>query len=63
MTAHNCDCNEEYRGRVSDSPWRDALAALASPMVRLHHLRNIRTQMMRDALRQDDGCNARGDNG
>ena len=63
MTAHNCHCNEEYRGHLSDSPWRDALAALVSPVVRLHRLRNIRSQMLRDALYDHDGCNARGDDG
>ncbi len=63
MTAHNCHCNEEYEARLLDSPWRDALAALASPIVRLHRLRNIRTQMLRDALCDHDGCNARGDDG
>lgn len=61
MTAHNCHCNEEYRGCPSHSTWRDALATLASPMFRLHHLRNIRTQMFRDAICDHDGCNARGD--
>ncbi len=68
MNAHNCHCTDEYRDRLSDPPsgpnriaWREALAAIASPMVRLHHLRNIRTQMLRDALCDRDGCDTRGD--
>ena len=63
MNAHNCHCTDEYRDRPPDSAggqhriaWREALAAIASPMVRLHHLRNIRTQMLRDALCDLDGC-------
>ncbi len=68
MTAHNCHCTDDYRGRLSDSvagqhriAWREALAAIASPMVRLHRLRNIRTQMLRDALGDLDNRKTRGD--
>lgn len=67
MNAHNCHCTDEHRGAPSHAltgkhrlAWRNALAALASPMVRLHHLRNVRTQMLRDALASHDchntGC-------
>ncbi len=68
MNAHNCHCTDEFRGNLSGSltsqhriAWRNALAALASPMIRLHHLRNIRTQMLRDALCDLDGCDKRGE--
>ncbi len=68
MDAHNCHCNDEFRRELSGSlnkqhrvAWRNALAALVSPMIRLHHLRNIRTQMLRDALGDLDGCNKRDD--
>ena len=65
MTAHNCHCSDQLRGDLSDSltsqhriAWREALASLASPMVRLHHLRNVRTRMFRDALGTRDDCDA-----
>ena len=61
MIAQNCHCSAEYRQRPSASRWRDAFVAIASPMVRLHHLRNIRTRMLRDALCGVDGCSERGD--
>jgi hypothetical protein len=63
MRAHTCNCTDEYppdlSGSLSDRrriAWRNALAGLAKPMLRLHQLRNIRTQMLRDALNQRD-CN------
>ena len=64
MRAHPCNCTDEYRPELSGSlsnhrriAWRNALAALAKPMLRLHQLRNIRTQMLRDALNDRD-CNS-----
>ena len=67
MNTHNCHCRDEFRGHLSDSltdqhriAWRDALAKLASPMVRLHQLRNMRTQMLHDALDDLDSGNERG---
>lgn len=64
MNAHNRRCTDEFREDLSGSlgdqrrvAWRAVLATLASPMVRLHHLRNIRTQMLHDALGDLDGCN------
>jgi len=69
MRAHTCNCTDEYRPALSGSlsdrrriAWRNALAALAKPMLRLHQLRNIRTQMLRDALNQRDCDNHRGQN-
>ena len=69
MRAHNCNCTDEYRPDLSASlsdhsraAWRDALAALAKPILRLHQLRNIRTQMLRDALDNRDCKNRRGQN-
>ncbi len=68
MNAHDCHSTGEFRGDPSDSladqhrfGWRNVLVTMASPMVRLHHLRNIRTQMLRDALGDLDGCNRRCD--
>ena len=68
MDAHNCHCNDEFRRDVSGSltnrqrnAWRNAFATLASPMIRLHRLRNIRTQMLREALGDLDDCDKRGD--
>jgi hypothetical protein len=40
--------------------WRSALAGLAQPMLRLHHLRNIRTQILDDVLDDLDGCKSAG---
>ncbi len=68
MNAHNCHCADQFRRDLTDSlgdrhriAWREGLAALASPMVRLHRLRNMRTQMLRDALGDLDSRNKRGD--
>lgn len=66
MNAHNCHCADRYRRELSDSRnghrrfgWRKAIAALTSPMIRLHQLRNVRTQILRDALARHD-CNNNG---
>lgn len=72
MNSHNCHCQDDYRARLSGwaqasgSPeslarthrfaWRNALAGLASPAVRLHQLRNLRTHLMHEALDDLDGC-------
>ncbi len=68
MNAHDCHCTDHFRGHPSKSlsarhriAWREAIARLASPMVRLHRLRNIRTQMLRDAICSIDGCQERDD--
>ena len=74
MNRQNCHCKDTYQDRLSawagqfGSPqsvarkhrfaWRGALAKLATPMLRLHHLRSIRTQMLHDALSDLDGCNS-----
>ena len=76
MNHQNCHCKDAYQDHLSawaahiGSPatvarqhrfaWRRALASLASPMLRLHHLRNIRTQMLHDALGDLDGCDSAG---
>jgi len=76
MNGHNCHCKDAYQDRLftlaghTRSPvmlarqhgfaWRRTLARLATPMLRLHHLRNIRTQMLHDALGDLDGCNSAG---
>ena len=72
MTGQNCHCQDAYQDRLFNlaghirSPvmvarkhrfaWRSALARLATPMLRLHHLRNIRTQMVDDLLDDLDDC-------
>ena len=68
MSTQCCNCTDESRHHLSNSlsdhsrtVWRNALAALASPMLRLHHLRDIRTQMLRDALGDRDCGEHRGD--
>ncbi|TDJ14487.1 MAG: hypothetical protein E2O63_00055 [Gammaproteobacteria bacterium] len=76
MSGHNCHCKDAYQDRLftfaghTRSPvmlarqhgfeWRQMLARLARPMLRLHHLRNIRTQMLDDALEDLDGCKSAG---
>ncbi len=76
MNRQNCHCKDAYQDRLFTlaghirSPvmvsrkhrfaWRSALAGLAGPMLRLHHLRNIRTQMLHDVLGDLDGCNSAG---
>ncbi len=76
MNGQNCHCKDAYQDHLFTlaghirSPvivarqhrfaWRRALARLARPMLRLHHLRNIRTQMLDDALGELDGCNSPG---
>lgn len=70
MRAQPCNCTDDYRpdlsGSLSDHrriAWRNALATLARPMLRLHQLRNIRTQMLREALNNRDCNNHRGQGG
>ncbi len=73
MNRQNCHCQDAYQDHLTawaghigsrDSlarrhrfAWRSALARLASPVLRLHHLRNVRTQMLHEALDDLDGCN------
>lgn len=76
MNGQNCHCKDAYQDRLYSlaghirSPvmvarkdrfaWRSALGRLATPMLRLHHLRNIRTQMVDDLLEDLDGCKSAG---
>ena len=76
MNGQNCHCKDAYQDRLFSwaghirSPvmiarrhriaWRSGLAGLATAMLRLHHLRNRRSQMV-DDLRDDlDGCKSAG---
>lgn len=65
MSANNCHCTDEYQGHLNDltgrhrAAWRNALAGLASPFLRLHQLRNVRTQMLHKALANLDDCGPR----
>ena len=36
--------------------WRDALAALAGPAIRMHKYRNLHKSMFYDVMCQMDGC-------
>ncbi len=57
MNTHDCQCHDDYQRHLTAHhrvAWRNALAALASPIVRLHELRNVRTQMLHEALRDLD---------
>lgn len=36
--------------------WRDALAALAAPAIRMHEYRNLHKSMFYEAVCQMDGC-------
>lgn len=76
MNGQNCHCKETHQDRLftlaghTRSPvmvarthriaWCSALAGLAQPMLRLHHLRNIRTQILDDVLDDLDGCKSAG---
>ncbi len=62
MNTHNCHCQDDYQAHLRAHhrvAWRNALAALVSPFVRLHELRNVRTRMLHDALCDLDGCDER----
>lgn len=43
-------------GGTTRRGWKSAFSALRSAAYRLHHYRNIRSQMLSDALRQLDCC-------
>jgi len=76
MNDQNCHRKDAYQDRLftlaghTRSPvmvgrkhrfgWRSALAGLAQPMLRLHHLRNMRMQMLDDVLDDLDGCKSAG---
>jgi len=65
MNRNNCHCSDAYHGHLNDlagqhrAGWRNALAGLVSPFVRLHQLRNIRTQMFHEALADLDDCRSK----
>jgi hypothetical protein len=59
MSAANCHCTNDDRGHLATPAWRNALAGLASPFFRLHHLRNIRSRMLEEALSDLDRCKPR----
>lgn len=62
MSAAKCHCTDAYRGHLPSAAarprdaWRRAVAQLASPFVRLHELRNMRSRLLQDALEHLDGC-------
>ncbi len=62
MNTHDCHCQDDYQGHLTSHhrvAWRNAVAALVSPMVRLHQLRNVRTRMLHEALCDLDHCDKR----
>ena len=76
MNGQNCHCKDTHQDRLFTLAghtrypvmvarthriaWRSALAGLTQPMLRLHHLRNIRTQMLDDVLDDLDDCKSAG---
>ena len=76
MNGQNCHCRDAYQEHLFRSAghirspvmvarrhqiaWRSAIARLATPMLRLHHLRNIRTQMVDELLDDLDACKSAG---
>jgi hypothetical protein len=44
------------KGNLPKPKWRDAIAALVQPAVRIHEYRNLRSAMFYDASREDDRC-------
>ena len=44
------------KGNLPKPKWRQVLAALATPAVRVHNFRNLRTAIVYDALCEYDNC-------
>ena len=44
------------KGNLPKPKWRQVLTALATPAVRIHNFRNLRTAIVYDALSQYDSC-------
>ena len=44
------------KGNLPKPKWRQVLTALATPAVRLHNFRNLRTAIVYDTLRRYDNC-------
>ena len=44
------------KGNLPKPKWRQVLAALATPAVRVHNFRNLRTAIVYDTLSQYDSC-------
>lgn len=42
--------------KLPKSRWREALAGLAGPAIRVHRYRNLRSTMLYDALSRDEDC-------
>ena len=42
------------RGNLPKVKWRDVLAQIAKPAVRIHEYRNLRSAIFYDAVREDD---------
>ncbi len=54
MTTTPCKCEQEAMalqfGRFRRISWRDALASVVAPAIRLHQYRELRSQSLRNAL-------------
>jgi hypothetical protein len=44
------------KGNLPKPKWRDAIAALVKPAVRIHEYRNLRSAIFYEASREDDCC-------
>ena len=44
------------KGNLPKPKWRQVLTALATPAVRVHNFRNLRTAIVYDTLCQYDSC-------
>ncbi len=44
------------KGNLPKPKWRQILTALATPAVRIHNFRNLRTAIVYDTLSQYDSC-------
>ena len=44
------------KGNLPKPKWRQVLTALATPAVRIHNFRNLRTAIVYDTLSQYDSC-------
>lgn len=44
------------KGNLPKPKWREAIAALMKPAIRVHEYRNLRSAIFYDAVHEDDCC-------
>ena len=44
------------KGNLPKPKWREAIAALMKPAIRVHEYRNLRSAIFYDAVHKDDCC-------